>query len=570
MNKVSPYKELLKTDKIKTVITDLDNTLWSGILAEKQKLVLNKKYYEFLKTLYDKGIQIIAVSKNDESDVFDAFQKLKIDKNLFTLIVSNWDPKYLNIDRIIQQMNFRPETVIFVDDNPFERNEVKSKIAKIHCLDIEDWDILTDLPYIKIKQKESKSEIEERVNRFKTAFKASELRKEFKEDAEFLKSLKRELSIGQISCDNLDRFTQLLVVTHRLNFNPGKFQNYDEALDYLYDKINSRYKLYAISTREDNVSLGLTGALVVKIDEDKAIIENGTFSCGIIGRDFEQKSLLALIEQLKQVGIKELEIYITQSSTNKRVKEIFDELSFKIIRKTEKQVIYKIDLLKYSSKKKYEWIKVLSTPPEMDYFGIPSVIDFFKEKVKPIIKKKFSIINLGSARGEVLGHLQKDIKEEFYKFVRDNNIKYTKLDIDYYLDENNVVGNAEDMQDVVKDESQDLIMAIELLEHTDHFWKAINEMIRVCKINGYLFITVPAYKYPKHEYPIDKWRIGPKTLRKFFPDSHFKIIEFETEGNKNTPRRCMILVQKLKSFSANYNIPDNGKTDWETGLTLFN
>src|SRR3989344_6210236 len=113
MNKLSPpkkkYKELLKADKIKAVITDLDNTLWSGILAEKQKLVLNKKYHEFLKSLYDKGIQIIIVSKNDESDVLDAFQKLKIDKNLFTLIVSNWDPKYLNIDRIIQQMNFRPE-----------------------------------------------------------------------------------------------------------------------------------------------------------------------------------------------------------------------------------------------------------------------------------------------------------------------------------------------------------------------------------------------------------------------------------------------------------------------------
>ncbi|MBS3144869.1 HAD-IIIC family phosphatase [Candidatus Woesearchaeota archaeon] len=563
------YKSLLMADKIKAVITDLDNTLWSGILAEKQKLVLNEQYYEFLKTIYSKGIQIIIVSKNDESDVLNAFNKLKIDKNIFTLIVSNWDPKYLNIDKIIQQMNFRPETIIFIDDNPFERNEVKSKIPKINCLDIQDWNLLMGLPYIKNKQVENKSEIKERVNRYITSFKANELRKNFKEDIEFLKSLKRELSIGLISPDNLDRFTRLFVVTHRLNFNPGKLEDYDIALDYLYNKINSGYKLYAISTRENDVSLGLTGAFVVKIEGDKAIIENGTFSCGIIGRDFEQKALIALIDLLKKDKIRKLDIFVTLTSTNKRVKEILEELGFKDTISNENQMIYNISLDNFKPKKYYEWIKILSMPPEMDYFGIPSVINFFNKIVKPLIKKKSNIINLGSARGEVLGHLQKDAKDEFYKFIKNYNIQYTKLDLDSYPEEDNLVGNAENMKSIIKEESQDLVIAIELLEHTESYWNVINEMIRVCKVGGYIFVTVPSYNYPKHEYPIDKWRIGPKTLSNFFPSTHFKVINLELEGNVKAPRRCMILVQKLNVFSPNYGIPKNGKTDWRTGLTLF-
>ena len=119
-------KDQLKTDKIKAVITDLDNTLWSGILAEKQKLTLNKNYYEFLKYLYKIGIQIIVVSKNDQPDVLDTFKKLGIEQEFFTITVSNWDPKYLNIEKIINQANFRPDTVIFIDDNPFERTEVNN------------------------------------------------------------------------------------------------------------------------------------------------------------------------------------------------------------------------------------------------------------------------------------------------------------------------------------------------------------------------------------------------------------------------------------------------------------
>src|SRR3989338_2173552 len=282
-------KKLLKTDKIKAVITDLDNTLWSGILAEKQKLVLNKNYYEFLKYLYKIGIQIIVVSKNDQPDVLDTFKKLRVDHEFFTLIVSNWDPKYLNIEKIITQANFRPETVIFIDDNQFERIEVKTKIKDICILDIADWALLKKHSYIRKQTEQTTHEIQTRVDRYKTAFRIKEINGEAKDNIEFLHKLNREISVGEIDVDNLDRFTRLFVETHRINFNPEKFSDYNKALDYLHKQLNEGHKLFAISTREGGYSLGLTGALVINIIGDKkARITDGTFSCGIIGRDFEQ------------------------------------------------------------------------------------------------------------------------------------------------------------------------------------------------------------------------------------------------------------------------------------------
>ena len=77
-------KDVKKAEKITAIITDLDNTLWKGILAEKQNLKLNKDYYEFLKSLYKKGIQLFVVSKNDEPDVLNSFNNCSI---VFIIIV---------------------------------------------------------------------------------------------------------------------------------------------------------------------------------------------------------------------------------------------------------------------------------------------------------------------------------------------------------------------------------------------------------------------------------------------------------------------------------------------------
>lgn len=562
--------ELNKKEKISAIITDLDGTLWSGTLAEKEKITLNKDYYNFLISLYNKGIQLFVVSKNDEKDVQKAMDRLNLEKNKFTAIIANWEPKYLNVEKLIRQTQIRPETVIFIDDNPFERNEVEKKNQAIVCLDAKNWKILEKAKAIKNKENQQEEEIIERINRYKTAINAATLKEQYKEeDKKFLESLKREISIGEIGPENLDRFTRLLIVTHRINFNPDKFKDYNTTLNYLYNRINKGDKLFAVSTKENEVSLGLTGAFVVEIKEKKAIIPDATFSCGIIGRDFEQKSLLELTKILKNQGIKEIEIHVKLTSTNKRVKEILEELSFSIKEKKKDVEIFSVNTTNFKPKKNYEWIKVNADSPEMEYNGFPRVIEFFENKLKKIIKEKFKITNLGSAKGEVLGHLRKDEREKFYEFIKKMKIDYTKIDIEYIPEEKNIIANAENLKGVIENESQDLVIAIELLEHTESFWKVLNEMIRICKKEGYLFITVPSFNFPKHEYPIDLWRIGPQTLKSFFPKPYFKIVEFETEGNPAVPRGCMILVKKIQENSPEIKLPENGKINWETGITIF-
>ena len=140
--------------------------------------------------------------------------------------------------------------------------------------------------------------------------------------------------------------------------------------------------------------------------------------------------------------------------------------------------------------------------------------------------------------------------------------------MEYYPDEKNLVANAEDLSEIIGDNSQDIVMAIELLEHAQRPWLIISEMTRVCKKNGYIFISAPSFNYAKHEYPIDLWRFGPKTLRDIFDNQDYKILHLEIEGDPAIPRRVMIMVKKIGDSPLEVELPI-GKIDNERGLTVF-
>lgn len=571
---IQELENLKNAQKITTCFVDLDNTLWSGILAEGQTPELFEKRYKTLIELHDKGIQIYIISKNDQADVDKAFEKLKLNKSIFTWVAANWEPKFVNIERLIRICEIRPETAVFVDDNLFELNEVKQKIPDLHLLEAENIDFLLSVPSLASKSKQAEAEIEERKNRYRTAIQAESLKETFSgDDIEFYRKLKRSISLGEVPADNLDRAVRLLVETHRLNFNPEKFNDFDKAKDYIHQRFNAGDKVFAVATSEGEYSLGITGVLILNTQGDTVTISDGTFSCGIIGRDFEPKTLLVLIEKLKNEGVKILKINFVLTATNVRLKEIVENLGFSVeTKETDNQgnlhLVYGLDIVNYETKNKFDWIDFSDKPITFDYIGHPEIIDFFSIHVRPLFKDGARVADLGSGRGEVLGLLQPAAREEFYKIINQKNIIYTKIDLEYRPEEQNIVANAEDLSGVFGDETQDIVMAMELLEHTQKPWLIISEMARICKKDGYLFISVPSFNFAKHEYPIDLWRFGPKTLKSFFEKPNFRVEALETSGDPQMPRKTMILIKKIDHGSLEIKMPP-GKLDTKRQLTVF-
>ena len=117
-------------------------------MIEDSNVEVNSQFVELIKRLDRSGIVNSIASKNDKKQVMDKLKALGIDE-YFIFNKINWNPKSINIGKTIEQMNINPNTIVFVDDNPFERNEVSLRYPSITCIDpseILSFSIVTPAP----------------------------------------------------------------------------------------------------------------------------------------------------------------------------------------------------------------------------------------------------------------------------------------------------------------------------------------------------------------------------------------------------------------------------------------
>ncbi|MDD3761030.1 MAG: HAD-IIIC family phosphatase [Acidithiobacillus sp.] len=145
--RISVMLDSLDKDKhqpVKAIITDLDNTLWKGVLAEMDEVVPGDHtegwpigYAEALLTCKRRGIVLAICSKNDDAQTRVNFDKvwygrLRLDD--FASIRINWRPKSENIREILAELNILPEHALFIDDNPLEIAEVQRAFPQMRTL----------------------------------------------------------------------------------------------------------------------------------------------------------------------------------------------------------------------------------------------------------------------------------------------------------------------------------------------------------------------------------------------------------------------------------------------------
>ena len=129
--------------EIKAIISDLDNTLYKGILGEDNLhgLVLTSEHkllQDKILELFNHGILINLVSKNNASEVdilMSSAQFITIPKEKFTYIIASWNKKSKSVSSILQKLNFDQESTVFIDDNPRELFEIGLTHPRILAID---------------------------------------------------------------------------------------------------------------------------------------------------------------------------------------------------------------------------------------------------------------------------------------------------------------------------------------------------------------------------------------------------------------------------------------------------
>ena len=303
-----------KPKKVKCVIWDLDNTLWDGVLIESEHVEPKPEFIGLIKKLDARGIVNSIASKNNEEQVLEVLEKAGI-ADLFVFKKINWEPKSQNIQKTIKGMNINPNTFVFVDDNPYERDEVKSLIPDITCVDPSDILSLAETERFDVPISE------ESAKRRETYKMLEQLNKE--QEAwtgnidSFLISCHITLTVSKPTENNVARCYELLQRTNQLN-SSGRRLSMEELLNI----INSdNYNCYVMESSDKFGSYGIVGFMIVDLD-DKAKITDFVISCRVANKKIEP----TLINYLAQKYGGEVLFDFKKTKLNGPMKAVIDEL----------------------------------------------------------------------------------------------------------------------------------------------------------------------------------------------------------------------------------------------------
>lgn len=336
---------------IKCVIWDLDNTIWNGILSESPTVELRSGVKEVLSKLTEKGIISSVSSKNDHDIAMGKLCEYGIHQYfIYSQIL--WCKKSESVKKILNSLHLRPQNVLFVDDNEFEREEVKSVFPDIKIDDASDILSLLLLPGI-ANQTESKAAAE-RVAFYKLDEKRIKDNECFQgTNNDFLMSCDIRLSINIASESDFGRIGELIERTNQLN-STGIHYSESQIIELLHDSL---YQVYVITVWDIYGTYGQSGLVIAKSDSKIYEISLLIVSCRLMGKGIAQSLVAYFAQYASDHQYSRLRLLFKRNKFNRQMLLMYKMNGFKKIDQYGETDIYEIDL----SEKKIEmpqWVKI--------------------------------------------------------------------------------------------------------------------------------------------------------------------------------------------------------------------
>ncbi|HYU35606.1 MAG TPA: HAD-IIIC family phosphatase [Thermoanaerobaculia bacterium] len=283
---------------IKCVVWDLDNTVWDGILLEDREVVLRPHVVEILKTLDERGILHSVASRNEHDLAMAKLQEFGI-AEYFLYPQINWNPKSGSVAQIAKDINIGLDAIAFVDDQPFEREEVAFTHEKVLCIDSGVLDGLLDRPEFMPRFITDDSRLRRQMY-------MADIRRNREEEQyvgpteEFLATLDMVFTIHPAREEDLKRAEELTVRTNQLN-TTGYTYSYEE-LDEL--SRSPRHHLLISQLEDRHGSYGKIGLTLIEHDPDVWTIKLLLMSCRVMSKGVGMVMIHYLARRAKEAGVK--------------------------------------------------------------------------------------------------------------------------------------------------------------------------------------------------------------------------------------------------------------------------
>lgn len=350
----------------KCLILDLDNTLWGGVIGDDglegiqlgHGLGIGKMFTEFqmwIKKLKQRGIIICVASKNNEETAKEPFEKhpdmvLKLED--IAVFQANWETKVDNIRTIQQILNIGFDSMVFLDDNPFERNMVRENIPDITVPELPEFpeDYLEYLYSLNLFETASYSNLDkDRTKQYQVEAQRVSLSKTFTNEADFLKSLNMVSTVSGFTKFNTPRVAQLSQRSNQFNLRTVRYTDADiEALANDPDVIDLSFTL------EDKFGdNGLIAVVIMKpLDKETLFVDTWFMSCRVLKRGMENFTLNMMVEVAKAKGYKKIIGEYLPTAKNGMVADHYTNLGFEKVEGSA-SAQWELDINNYKDKECY-------------------------------------------------------------------------------------------------------------------------------------------------------------------------------------------------------------------------
>jgi FkbH-like protein len=321
----------------KGLITDLDDTLWAGILGENgvdgiswhldQKAHVHGLYQQFLASLASAGILTAVASKNDPALVEQAFERedILIGKRSLYPIDVHWGPKSESVRRILKTWNIASDAVVFVDDSPMELAEVKAAFPEIECLVFPkaDWQAFWQF-LIRLRDLFGKTVVSDEDSIRLDSIRAAALHQSSNGEGTSLDSFLEDahssvlVSFSKEKDDH--RAFELINKTNQFNLN-GKRLNETAWAAYLNDPTTF---LMTVSYEDKYGALGKIATLLGSMQGTAARINYWVMSCRAFSRRIEQQCLSWLFDNFE---LQEISFDYQPTDRNKPIQDFLSSIT---------------------------------------------------------------------------------------------------------------------------------------------------------------------------------------------------------------------------------------------------
>jgi FkbH-like protein len=274
---------------VKCVVWDLDHTLWEGVLLEGDEVSIRPGIVDVIETLDQRGILHSIASRNDYDKAMAKLTDFGLEK-YFLFPQISWGPKSVSVGTIAKNLNIAADSLAFIDDDPFERDEVAAGVPDVLCIDAEDALTLPDLPELQPRF------VSEDTRQRRSMYQAEIRREQAAEGMapeQFLRSLGMVFTISEASERDLARVEELAVRTNQLNstgitFSFSELQAFRQSPDHL---------LLVAGLEDRYGSYGKVGIALIERTDNAWLLRLLLMSCRVMSRGVGKAVLSYILQQ---------------------------------------------------------------------------------------------------------------------------------------------------------------------------------------------------------------------------------------------------------------------------------